>query len=711
MFRLSSYFFHYIFKTYPMIRALQVIIIFFVSISGLLKSQTQDSLTQSSIQLEPIEIIANFNKQPLLGLTTSAELISEQQIVNQQSTTFLPALNAVPGIRMEERSPGSYRLAMRGSLIRSPFGVRNIKIYIDEFPITDAGGNTYLNLLDPASIASIHILKGPDGSLYGANSGGVLRLQPKGFNENKNQASLLLSGGSFGLLQEQLSVQRKLSEKYSFSVDQSLTRSDGYRENSALNKKTFQTAHNWKYSTKNELRFLALYSDLKYQTPGGLTFTQMQENPRMARPATGPNPSASEQKAGIHNKTFFGGIAHQAQLTEKLLHSVSLFGMYTDFENPFITNYEYRTEKNLGVRTYFSYKNQWNENLKWQMQLGFEGQKGWNNIDNYDNHAGLPGVMQAKDDLDNVQNSFFYRAMLNLHQRWTIETSMGLNHAKIKYNSRYPEIENSEGEIEFGNIWMPKIATSYLILDNWSIRASVSKGYSPPTIAEVRSSDNIINTDLAAENGVNYEMGSRWESINKRFGADLSLYHYKMKNGIVRKLRDNGAEFYVNAGEINQDGMEMKVWTYIIPYRKIKFLQFLHLNSAVSYNHYRFENYKVNEINYSENKLTAVPDWVWTNSVSLQFTGNLGLNFSHNFTSSMPLNDANTVFADKFHLVQLKGFWNWSWKETSQFKIFVGVDNLLNQQYSLGNDINAFGNRFFNPAPSRNYYAGIKMSF
>ena len=42
---------------------------------------------------------------------------------------------------MEERSPGSYRLSIRGSLLRSPFGVRNVKLYLDDFIFTDAGGN------------------------------------------------------------------------------------------------------------------------------------------------------------------------------------------------------------------------------------------------------------------------------------------------------------------------------------------------------------------------------------------------------------------------------------------------------------------------------------------------------------------------------------------------------------------------------------------
>src|SRR5688572_6046211 len=58
-------------------------------------------------------------------------------------TSLVNAVNTVAGARMEERSPGSYRLNIRGSSLRSPFGVRNIKVYWNEIPITDPGGNTY----------------------------------------------------------------------------------------------------------------------------------------------------------------------------------------------------------------------------------------------------------------------------------------------------------------------------------------------------------------------------------------------------------------------------------------------------------------------------------------------------------------------------------------------------------------------------------------
>lgn len=679
-------------------------------VASVLYGQATDSV-QSTSELTPVSVIAYFNRQPVLGLTSAAQTISSATLEAQQTTTLLPAMNTVAGMRMEERSPGSYRLAMRGSLIRSPFGIRNVKVYLDEFTLTDAGGYTYLNLLDPAAIDRIHILKGPDGSLYGANSAGVVRIQPKGFEVKESKGALLLSGGAYGLFQDQLSVQRKIAVNYSFSIDQSFTRSDGYRENAALNKKTFQTAHKWNYTKKSELRFLAFYTDLDYRTPGGLTEAQVQANPRMARPASGMIPSAKEQKAGIRNKTFFGGIVHDTRINDHLSHTISFFGSHTGLENPFITNYEFRKESNLGLRTYFSYRRETDERLQWQMQLGFEGQKGWAKIDNYDNESGQPAARQAMDDLNNIQGSLFYRAMLRLYQRWTLEASLGLNGTGINYSQRYPVVAEPNGNILFDPIWMPRVATSYLLTDALAIRGSVAKGYSPPTIAEVRASDNNINTDLRAETGINYEAGVRAEARNRRFIADLALYHYDMKDAIVRQLRNNGAEYFVNAGVVRQQGIEASVWASVLPLQQNRFLRSLQLQSALSYNHYRFGHYPADDEDFSGNKVTAVPDWVWANSVFFTLPEGIGLNINYNYTSAMPLNDVNTVFAKQFHLVQVKGTFNRKINNALQLQFFAGIDNLLNEKYSLGNDINAFGNRFFNPAPPVNYYGGIKFYF
>jgi iron complex outermembrane receptor protein len=76
----------------------------------------------------------------------------------------------------------------------------------------------------------------------------------------------------------------------------------------------------------------------------------------------------------------------------------------------------------------------------------------------------------------------------------------------------------------------------------------------------------------------------------------------------------------------------------------------------------------------------------------------------------LPLTDANSFYAEGYHLLQCKLEYKHSFKKT-MMEIFAGADNLLNENYSLGNDINAVGNRFYNAAPLRNYFAGINIGF
>ena len=662
--------------------------------------QLQDT---THLRLQPVEVNVYFAPQSIMRVTASTQHISEKELNTQQNTTLLTAINNVPGMRMEERSPGSYRLAMRGSLIRSPFGIRNTKVYVDEFPITDAGGNTYLNLLDPSGLQSIQIIKGPDGSLFGANSGGVIRMQPKGLGNMEDKVSVQLAGGSFGLAQEQLNIQQKVSDTYQFSFNQSFTRSDGYRDHTALNKKTFQTAHRWDYAKAANLRLFAFYTDLGYETPGGLTLTQYSENPRNSRPAAGPNPSAQEQKAAIYNKTLYAGVAHGYDITANLTHEIAIYGSFTDFENPFISNYEFRKEKNLGVRTFFNYQ-QPSATIPWQMQLGFEGSIGRNTIDNYDNNKGVSGDPQAKDNLDNDVYNIFYRAQVEPLPGWSIEASMGLNKNKIRYKQRYPITNEGTGAISFDTEWMPRLASSYQLNNQLAIRASIASGYSTPTIAEVRSSNNQINTALQAEKGINWETGMKWKSSNNRYIIDLTAYQYNMDNGIIRQVDANGAEYYSNAAKMNQNGLELSGWSHLPVGAKA--LRYINYQTGLTYNHYRFEDYKVGDKDYSNNRMTAVPNWVWTNAIQFQLGSSLDLNINHNYTSSLPLDDANTVFAEKYHLLQAKVAWTQPLKN-HVVKVFVGADNLLNEKYSLGNDINAFGGRYFNAAPTRNYYAGV----
>src|SRR5690606_12191097 len=158
--------------------------------------------------------------------------------------------------------------------------------------------------------------------------------------ERAHTATLRLSGGNYGMFHQQLSASMRPTGNYGFSINQAFQRADGYRQHSAMNRKSIQTVHRWKYRPNNELRLIGLYSDLYYDTPGGLTAAQFADDPRLARPSTAAIPGAVDQQASIRNKTWVGGLVHDMQITSTFRHVASIFGMHTDLSNPFITNYE-----------------------------------------------------------------------------------------------------------------------------------------------------------------------------------------------------------------------------------------------------------------------------------------------------------------------------------------------------------------------------------
>ena len=84
-------------------------------------------------------------------------------------------------------------------------------------------------------------------------------------------------------------------------------------------------------------------------------------------------------------------------------------------------------------------------------------------------------------------------------------------------------------------------------------------------------------------------------------------------------------------------------------------------------------------------------------------------NFTYNYVDELPLNDANTDYAEAFVLLGARVGWNATLQQSHKVEIFVGIDNALDETYSLGNDLNAIGGRYYNAAMPRNYYAGVNI--
>ena len=661
--------------------------------------------TDTIKKLDEVKVKGYHNPQPLLRAIGSVSILDSIQFKNQPSSSLIGLVNTAPGVRMEERSPGSYRLSLRGSLLRSPFGIRNVKIYIDDFPLTDAGGNTYLNLLDVAALGRLEIYKGPEASNFGANTGGAVLINSN--LELKNSLKLSTTAGSYGLFHQTASF-NQFNGNYNVNVAAGYQQSDGYRENSALKRRYIQTSQNWDYSLRGKIKAFIFYSDLDYQTPGGLTAAQMLANPKSARPATPTLPGAITQKAAIYNKTFFAGLSNSYSFTKSLKHVIAFYSSNTDFKNPFITNYENRDEHTMGFRTFLEFETIKN-NIKYNVQGGLESATTRSEIANYGNLQGVASNLTASDNLKANQHFGFLKLNLDVKHKLLIELGSSLNFFNYNYQSYFP-IAVAEKNRNFKARLMPKLAASYLIDSNLTFRVALSKGYSPPTLAEVRSSDNVINNNLQAEAGWNYESGLRFQSKNKRFYADGTLFYFNLKDAIVRRLNTNDVEYFINAGGTKQLGTELQTSYWLIKSNLHQLLRGLLIRNSFTYSHFRFDDFNNAGTDYSGNSLTGVPKHTVISSLEFNFPKGIFLFVQHNYTSAIPLNDANTVYANKYHLADLKtGIRDLKIGKTA-LDVSFGINNLLNQDYSLGNDLNAANNRYFNPAMIRNYYVSIGIS-
>ena len=66
---------------------------------------------------------------------------------------------------------------------------------------------------------------------------------------------------------------------------------------------------------------------MHYETPGGLTKEQLEEDPTSARQATATLPGAVEQKAGVYLKSIFMGANHRYALSGRLNHKISIMSL------------------------------------------------------------------------------------------------------------------------------------------------------------------------------------------------------------------------------------------------------------------------------------------------------------------------------------------------------------------------------------------------
>jgi outer membrane receptor protein involved in Fe transport len=141
----------------------------------------QNNQGVNSENSQEIVVTAQKRAQVLLDVPSSVTVVGGDTLEKQQAKSFQDYLSLVPGFSLNGSTAGVTRITLRGA---NTGGVAStVAIFMDDVPFGSSTGLANGSILsgdfDTFDLNRIEVLRGPQGTLYGANSfGGVLRYIP-----------------------------------------------------------------------------------------------------------------------------------------------------------------------------------------------------------------------------------------------------------------------------------------------------------------------------------------------------------------------------------------------------------------------------------------------------------------------------------------------------------------------------------------------------
>ncbi|MFS0773221.1 TonB-dependent receptor [Sphingomonas sp. 1P08PE] len=150
--------------------------------AGAAMAQAQEAPIQAEAATDPqsgdIIVTAQKRTEALHQVPQSISVLQGEALEQRQARTIADYAALVPGLSFEQGNPGQTRIVLRG--INAGGASATVAVYVDDTPFGSSTGQTNGAILagdfDTFDIERLEVLRGPQGTLYGANSlGGVVK--------------------------------------------------------------------------------------------------------------------------------------------------------------------------------------------------------------------------------------------------------------------------------------------------------------------------------------------------------------------------------------------------------------------------------------------------------------------------------------------------------------------------------------------------------
>lgn len=691
-------------KNFPFVSVLFLILFCFEPIFGQIQKDTT-GLSEIILEASPI-------KTTLQNTAASVSFITKKDINKSDGVILTSVLNKIPGVSMQQGALNTNRITIRGIGARTQYGTAKIKSYFENIPLTSGEGETAIEEIDMESIGSIEIIKGPNSTSFGSGLGGVIHLFPQQTTLQESCVKSATTYGSFGLIKQNLSAGYSNAKSNLFSSFTHL-QNDGFRINSAYDRKTFNLHGKQKINTKGNLSFLGIFTRLKAFIPSSINETDFNNNPEKA---------AANWAAAKGNESYdklLMGIGYNHLFSEKWSFKTSVFLNIkkANEARPFdILN---EKTNSLGFRSTVNYKSTL-FSLPFEASLGTEILAEKYQFSLFENlYASQPGQGSKAGNQFSAINqnrdyiNYFLQMEFQLLQNLYLESGLALNTTNyslqdVFQNNALPQ----KSSHTFGAVWSPRLGLSYKIADGKNIYTSISNGFSVPSVAESMTPEGEINTNLKPEMGWNYELGFKGSWLNTKLYTELVLYSTQISNLLVARRTTDDRYVGINAGESSHIGIEFSLNYLLLKTSSWQIKPYF----SGTINTYKFNHFIDGDSDYSGNALTGVPDTQWNLGIDLSTEKGFSFNTSFSSVGKIPMNDQNSKYTDAYSLLDIKATYRFKMLKILKTELSFGINNALDKLYAANILPNAlgFGNslpRYYYPGNPRNYYGGISVSY
>ncbi len=682
-----------------------------------LAAQQPDTAYADSVplyRLEGISVTVSRSRDEVQRLPYAIGVLGASEIQRLQATVSLDeALPQIPGVFVNSRYnlANGDRISIRGFGARSQFGVRGVRIIQDGIPLTLPDGQSQLNNLDLAAAGRIELIRGPASALYGNASGGVISVQTESAPPTPLGGELRFLGGSFGdsrLYQKYDLKAAGQPGKVDYYAHLGHFQTDGYRLHSEARYTLFNGRLRYQPDPASELTLVVNYADTPLaESPSSLPDSLARARPDTARDIAlsprqcPPNPGFTGcQDLGEESRQGQVGISYRRRLGAEHQLSLMAYGLARSLENRIPFTLIELDRRGGGARVEYSYAPLAGRITGLTAGIDFDGQSDDRLESARD--ADQTGPVNLDQDERVVALGLFAQGGFELLAGLELTLSLRYDRVSFEVDDRLitGEDPDDSGGRNMDQL-SPMAGLRYTLAPWLNAYANVGRSFQTPTTTELTDSLGGFNERLQPERAINYELGLKG-TASERVSYSLAVFRADVDDLIVGSAVP-GTErvFFDNAGSAEHRGLELGLSALVV--------DGLVFTTAYTHSDFVFKDYRNGDDDFGGNQLPGVPPH--------QVYGSLNYTHRSGVTGALQVWGVEGYYVDNSNENRNDGYVTANIRlgyslRTRSLEVFplLGVNNLFDVRYNSSVVVNAVGGAYYEPAPGRNFYFGLRVT-